>query len=64
MTNQEKLIKENAQLRALLLRCKTQLSHVDPLSDSHEQQIDALYDDIYEALQKEIFQDESKENDK
>ena len=64
MTNQEKLIKENAQLRSLLLRCKVELGNIDALCDSHEQQIDALYDDIYEALQKEIFQDESKENDK
>ena len=37
---------ENAQLRALLLRCKTELGNVDPLSDSHERQIDALYDEI------------------
>jgi len=44
----ERLRGENERLRELLLRCKDELGNVDPLSDSHERRVDALYAELTE----------------
>ena len=46
----ERLRIQNHLLRELLLRCKDELGNVDPVSDSHERRVDALYAEITERL--------------
>jgi len=45
----ERLKADIERLRGLLERCKDELLNVEPLSDSHKLQLDALYEELIDA---------------